>query len=150
MDSMNDWQEQLILTAENTLKKLQHEHEAYLKEEKQDRFETYAEIVSEDDWQHRDDILEQYEKLTRQTELFSFDVFDKQFDEKRKDLLANAAIMPADVREKLRAYLESQQEDFKVGGYLPRKRKRLKRKRDVKKRHMQALIMSYNLKLLVI
>ena len=123
MDSMNDWQEQLILTAENTLKKLQHEHEAYLKEEKQDRFETYVEIVSEDDWQHRDDILEQYEKLTRQTELFSFDVFDKQFDEKRKDLLANAAIMPADVREKLRAYLESQQEDFKVGGLFTAKKK---------------------------
>lgn len=123
MDSMNDWQEQLILTAENTLKKLQHEHEAYLEEEKQDRFTTYAELVSEDDWQHRDDILEQYEKLTRQTELFSFDVFDMQFDEKRKDLLANAAIMPADVRDKLRAYLESQQDDFKVGGLFTAKKK---------------------------
>lgn len=123
MDSMNDWQEQLILTAENTLTKLQHEHEAYLEEEKQDRFTIYAEVVSDDDWQHRDDILEQYEKLSRQTELFSFDVFDKQFDEKRKDLLANAAIMPADVREKLRAYLESQQEDFKVGGLFTAKKK---------------------------
>ncbi|MEK4699239.1 dynamin family protein [Solibacillus sp. FSL R7-0668] len=123
MDSMNDWQEQLILTAENTLTKLQHEHEAYLEEEKQDRFTTYAEVVSEDDWQHRDDILEQFDKLTRQTELFSFDVFDKQFDENRKELLANAAIMPADVREKLREYLESQQEDFKVGGLFTAKKK---------------------------
>src|SRR5690606_39626232 len=80
-----DWSSDVCSSdLENTLTKLQHEHEAYLEEEKQDRFTTYAELVSEDDWQHRDDILEQYEKLTRQTELFSFDVFDKQFDEKRK------------------------------------------------------------------
>lgn len=37
MDSMEDWQDQLVQTAENTLKKLQHEHENYLIEEKQDR-----------------------------------------------------------------------------------------------------------------
>jgi GTPase SAR1 family protein len=123
MDSMNDWQEQLILTAENTLTKLQHEHENYLVEEKQDRFETYAELVTEDDWTNRFDIIEQYEKLTRQTELFSFEQWDKLFDENRKELLANAAIMPSDVREKLRAYLESQQDDFKVGGFFTAKKK---------------------------
>lgn len=123
MDSMNDWQEQLIVTAENTLTKLQHEHESYLVEEKQDRFETYAEIVTEDDWASRHDILEQYEKLTRQTELFSYEQWDKLFDENRKELLSNAAIMPSDVREKLRSYLESQQEDFKVGGFFSAKKK---------------------------
>ncbi len=123
MDSMNDWQEQLILTAENTLTKLQHEHETYLVEEKQDRFETYTEVVSKEDWASRNDILEQFEKLTRQTELFSFEQWDKLFDENRKELLANAAIMPSDVREKLRNYLESQQEDFKVGGLFSAKKK---------------------------
>ncbi|AWE07046.1 GTPase [Lysinibacillus sp. 2017] len=123
MDSMNDWQEQLILTAENTLTKLQHEHETYLVEEKQDRFETYTDVVSEDDWASRHDILEQFDKLTRQTELFSFEQWDKLFDENRKELLTNAAIMPSDVREKLRNYLESQQEDFKVGGLFTAKKK---------------------------
>ena len=123
MDSMNDWQEQLILTAENTLTKLQHEHENYLVEEKQSRFETYSEVITEDDWASRQDILEQYDRLTRQTELFSFEQWDKLFDENRKELLANAAIMPSDVREKLRSYLESQQEDFKVGGLFSAKKK---------------------------
>ena len=123
MDSMNDWQEQLILTAENTLTKLQHEHENYLVEEKQSRFETYSEVVTEDDWASHQDILEQYDKLTRQTELFSFEQWDKLFDENRKELLANAAIMPSDVREKLRSYLESQQEGFKVGGLFTAKKK---------------------------
>ena len=88
MDSMNDWQEQLILTAENTLTKLQHEHENYLVEEKQSRFETYSEVITEDDWASRQDILEQYDRLTRQTELFSFEQWDKLFDENRKELLA--------------------------------------------------------------
>lgn len=123
MNSMNDWQEQLILTAENTLTKLQHEHENYLSEEKQDRFASYEEVLSADDWESRLDILEQYEKLTLQTELFSFEQWDKMFDENRKELLANAAIMPADVREKLRSYLESKQEDFKVGGLFTAKKK---------------------------
>ena len=43
-----------------------------------------------------------------QTELFSFEQFEETFEEKRKEFLENAAIMPADFREKLRAYLESQ------------------------------------------
>ncbi|ATP39692.1 GTPase [Solibacillus sp. R5-41] len=123
MNSMNDWQEQLILTAENTLTKLQHEHENYLTEEKQNRFETYEEVLTTDDWESRQDILDQYEKLTLQTELFSFEQWDKMFDENRKELLSNAAIMPADVREKLRGYLESKQEDFKVGGFFTAKKK---------------------------
>lgn len=123
MNSMNDWQEQLVLTAENTLTKLQHEHENYLVEEKQDRFATYEDVLSMDDWEFRYDLLEQYNKLTLQTELFSFEQWDKMFDENRKELLANAAIMPADVREKLRSYLESKQEDFKVGGFFTAKKK---------------------------
>ena len=123
MDSMNDWQDQLVLTAENTLKKLQHEHDTYLREEKQDRMNMYEEVLATDDWENRDDILEQYEKLTRQTELFSFEQWNVTFEEQRKELLANVALMPADVREKLRDYLESKQEDFKVGGLFTAKRK---------------------------
>lgn len=123
MDSMNDWQEQLILTAQNTLKKMQSEHDKYLEEEKQSLFEEHAELVTEDDWQHRDDILEQYNQLTLREELFSFEAWDKTFEEKRKDLLQNVAIMPADVREKLRLYLESKQPDFKVGGFFSAKKK---------------------------
>lgn len=123
MDSMNHWQEQLILTAQNTLKKMQSEHEQYLAEEKQSLFEEHAELVTEDDWQHRDDILEQYNQLTLREQLFSFEAWDKTFEEKRKDLLQNVVIMPADVREKLRLYLESTQPNFKVGGLFSAKKK---------------------------
>lgn len=123
MDSMEDWQDQLVQTAENTLKKLQHEHENYLIEEKQDRIQTYEEVLAADEWENRADILEQYDKLTRQTELFSFEQWNETFEENRKELLANAVIMPADLRDKLRSYLESKQEGFKVGGLFSAKRK---------------------------
>ncbi|MEO4052927.1 dynamin family protein [Solibacillus sp. CAU 1738] len=123
MDSMSDWQEQLIGTAKNTLEKLQHEHEKYLEEEKQDRLSTYEDVLPLEDWENRADILDQYDQLALQTELFSFEQWKAIFEEKRKDLLANAAIMPADFREKLRSYLESKQDNFKVGGLFSAKRK---------------------------
>lgn len=123
MDSMNHWQERLLETAENTLKKMQSEHLAFLEEEKNARFEEHAEILSNDEWENRDDLLEQYEKIKLQTELFSIENWEETFKEKRKDLLENAAIIPADFREKLRLYLESQQEGFKVGGLFTWKKK---------------------------
>ena len=123
MDSMSDWQEQLVLTAQNTLVKLQHEHEAYLASEKADRFDEFEDVLSEDDWQHKEDLLEQYNKLTTQTELFSFEQWVERFETKRKDILDNAALMPADFREKLRSYLESCVEGFKVGGLFSAKKK---------------------------
>ncbi len=123
MDSMNDWQEQLVQTATNTLRLLQSEHDNYLMEERQDRLTIDEEILSADDWAHHQDILEQYNKLNRQVELFSVEAWNETFEEQRKELLANAAIMPADVRDRLRLYLESVQEGFKVGGLFTAKKK---------------------------
>lgn len=123
MDSMENWQDHLIETAENTLVKLHDEHVKYLEEEKQSLLQEHAELVTEQDWADREDLLEQYDKLSRQTELFSFEAWENTFDEKRRDILANAGIIPADFRDKLRSYLESKQEDFKVGGLFGAKKK---------------------------
>lgn len=123
MDSMDDWQDQLILTATNTLRLLQSEHDTYLNEERQDRLAIDEDSLSADDWAHHADILEQYNKLSRQVELFSIEAWNETFEEERKELLANAAIMPADLRDKLRLYLESKQEGFKVGGLFSAKKK---------------------------
>lgn len=123
MDSMNDWQDQLVQTATNTLRLLQSEHDNYLIEERQDRLDLDEDILSADDWADHQDILEQYNKLNRQVELFSIEAWNETFEEERKELLANAAIMPADLRDKLRLYLESKQEGFKVGGLFSAKKK---------------------------
>ncbi|KGR74183.1 dynamin family protein [Ureibacillus sinduriensis] len=123
MDSMNDWQEQLVSTAENTLRKLHNEHLDYLEEEKQTLLADYENVLSTDEWENRHDLIEQYEKLKLQTELFSSETWNDTFKDRRKELLDNAAIIPADFREKLRAYLESTQEGFKVGGLFSAKKK---------------------------
>lgn len=135
MDSMNDWQEQLVVTATNTLKKLQSEHEQYLTEQKQDLFEQFEELLSEEDWQNREDLIEQFEQFLKQEQLFSVETWNETFEDERKELLENAGIMPADVREKLKAFLESKQPDFKVGGLFTAKKKteeeRIRRQQDV-------------------
>ncbi len=122
-DSMNDWQDQLILTAESTLKKMHDEHIDYLNEEKSQMLIEFEDRLSKDDWENRFDLIEQYEKLKLQTELFSYENWDDNFRENRKELLDNAAIIPADFRDKLRIYLESQQPGFKVGGLFSAKKK---------------------------
>lgn len=122
-DAMNDWREQLLISAKGTLEKLQNEHVRYLNEEKNQLFETYADILTEEDWENRSEIIEQYEKLNYQTELFSLETWSENFKDKRAELLTNAAIIPADFREKLRSYLESQVEGFKVGGFFSSKKK---------------------------
>ncbi|MEG0260561.1 MAG: dynamin family protein, partial [Lysinibacillus sp.] len=99
------------------------EHENYIIEERQDRLDVDEEILSTDDWSNHADILEQYHLLDRQVELFSLDTWNETFEEERKALLSNAAIMPADLRDKLRNYLESMQESFKVGGLFSAKKK---------------------------
>ncbi|MGE7694227.1 dynamin family protein [Lysinibacillus sp. NPDC094177] len=123
MDSMNDWQDQLVQTSSNTLRLLQSEHDNYLTEERQDRLDIDEDVLSADDWANHKDILEQYNKLNRQVELFSIEAWNETFEEQRKELLTNAAIMPADLRDKLRLYLESQQDGFKVGGLFTAKKK---------------------------
>ena len=123
MDSMNDWQDQLVLTAENTLKKLHDEHIAYLQEEKSDLLDNAGDVLTEDDWAHHEDIIEQYEKLSLQSEMFSYEQWEKTFEDNRKALLDNASFMPADLRENLRLYLESKQQNFKVGGFFTAKKK---------------------------
>ncbi|RHW37661.1 GTPase [Lysinibacillus yapensis] len=123
MDSMNHWQEQLLSTAENTLRKLQNEHLTYLDEEAESLQQQYENVLSMEEWENRQDLLDQFEKLQLQTEMFSAENWNESFKERRKELLENAAIIPADFREKLRAYLESMQEGFKVGGLFTAKKK---------------------------
>lgn len=123
MDSMNDWQDQLLQTAAGTLTLLQHEHDAYLQEEKKETFVMREDVLSKEDWAEHEDTLAQYAKLEQQLTLFSTKAFSETLDERRKDLLDNASFMPSDLRDKLRLYLESTQEDFKVGGLFTAKKK---------------------------
>lgn len=84
MDSMENYQEQLLLTAESTLKKMHDEHIQYLEGEQKQVFIDNEDTLSKEEWQNREEIIEDYEKLKLQTELFSFDNWNDTFKEKEK------------------------------------------------------------------
>ncbi|UDI78271.1 dynamin family protein [Staphylococcus taiwanensis] len=63
-------------------------------------------------------VSEEARLLNNPDQLLSF------LKQKRKDILENAYIMTHDMREDIRHYLESMSDDFKVGGFLNKKKKK--------------------------
>lgn len=114
-NSMKDWQQQLLGSAERTLKKLHDEHLSYLEDEKEECFQTFSEVLSESEWQSKEDVRSAYNRYAKQASLLSSQSWLDSFDSNRKSLLENATLMPYDLRESLKLYLESKQDDFKVG-----------------------------------
>ncbi|HCU9374914.1 TPA: dynamin family protein [Staphylococcus aureus] len=64
-------------------------------------------------------ISEEAQLLNNLDELMAF------LKNKRKNILENAYIMPHNMREMLRSYLESMSQDFNVGGFFNKKKKKL-------------------------
>ncbi|HCX1570122.1 TPA: dynamin family protein [Staphylococcus aureus] len=64
-------------------------------------------------------ISEEAQLLNNPDELMAF------LKNKRKNILENAYIMPHNMREMLRSYLESMSQDFNVGGFFNKKKKKL-------------------------
>ncbi|MCI2773043.1 dynamin family protein [Staphylococcus petrasii] len=70
-------------------------------------------------FQQNQAVSEEARLLNNPDQLLSF------LKQKRKDILENAYIMTHDMREDIRHYLESMASDFKVGGLLNKKKKKL-------------------------
>src|SRR5699024_7582263 len=88
------------------------EHKEFLREQ-------YEDQLLEDDSQGKSDgnTLRSLEEKLTQLNSFEKD-FHKQFTEEVNLTLDNAYLMPAQLREHARSFLESQQGDFKVGGFF--------------------------------
>lgn len=123
MDSMDGWQDSLVSNGENTLKQLLAEHEAYLAQQKQEIYDNSLDVVTEDDWVRKDDILAEYDTVMRQLELYSVDEWEINYNTKVDELLENAVLMPFELRDLLGKYAESKQADFSVGGFFGKKKK---------------------------
>lgn len=122
MNSMNGWQDNLLTVAKNTLLHLHIEHEQYLATNKQELLDSNEEILSKEDWENREEITSDYQTVLQQLELYSVSKWQMNFDNNRDELLENAAIMPFELREKLKLYLESIQPNFKVGMFFTGKK----------------------------
>lgn len=115
MNSIDGWQEQLVENAENTLAQMHYEHGLFLEQNKADLIEQNDELLSQNDWERRDDILDEYSSVVRQLELYSVEKWEMSFNNKRDELLENAVLMPFELRDRLGKFVESMQKDFKVG-----------------------------------
>ncbi|MFF2752739.1 dynamin family protein [Psychrobacillus sp. NPDC058041] len=115
--------EHYFLTSANaTLEKLKDEHKQFLEDEKEICLETFEDQLSEDEWTNKEEIKEQLKISQKQIELQDLTLWKKAFEEKRKDILENASIMPYEMRDSLKLFAESMQGSFKVG-FLGSKKK---------------------------
>lgn len=115
MYSMTNWQEQLVTSSNNTLQKLHDEHLEYLQYEKEECKETFSNVLSDDEWATKEDVRKTAELYQKQFTLLTSKAWIDTFEANRKTLLDNANIMPYELRDKLKSYLEAKQENFKVG-----------------------------------
>ena len=113
--SMQNWQEQLVSSTERTLEKLKTEHIFYLEEEREECRQTFSNVLSEEEWDTKEEIRSSFNRYAKQSSLLTSDSWVDAFETNRKSLLENANIMPYDLRDKLKSYLEAKQESFKIG-----------------------------------
>ncbi|NME05800.1 dynamin family protein [Psychrobacillus sp. BL-248-WT-3] len=121
-DSILHKEELFLLSATATLDKLKDEHLAFLEEEKKGLQHELSYLLTEEDWINVEEILEQFEVSEKQKKLQESDAWKKVFESNRKEILSNASIMTYEIREKLKSYAESRQDNFKVG-FLSSKKK---------------------------
>ena len=112
---MENWQERFVENAKQTLVKLKDEHSQFLADEMMDRKNTYAAVVSDDEWQRQVELQKEVTESKKMLTLLSGDEFATTFEHERNGLMQGAAITPYETRELLKAYLESLSSRFKVG-----------------------------------
>lgn len=122
MYSMNNWQDQLVKSSTNTLIKLHDEHLEYLTDEIEECQSTFANVLSEDEWEDKEEIRKTAAHYQNQAKLLSSKAWSDNFEANRKNLLDNATMMPYELRDKLKSYLEAKQENFKVGLFFSGKK----------------------------
>ena len=122
INSMENKEDYYLTLAQATLEKLKDEHLHFLEDEKAACFETFESQLSEEDWNNKDDIIEQLELAQTQVKLQDVTLWKKTFEDLRKNILENASIMTFEMREALKSYAESKQPTFKVG-FLGSKKK---------------------------
>ena len=113
--SIENWYENFVSNAKQTLLKLKDEHTNFLKEEVAERKNVYSTIVDEEEWTKLDGLKMESVELTKMLSLVSGDGFSVEFEKNRNSLLENSAITPYETRELLKSYLESLSSRFKVG-----------------------------------
>ncbi|WP_052712100.1 dynamin family protein [Domibacillus indicus] len=125
-DSMENREQLAEQSAQTMMNRLVHEHMEWLAEQQKQTAQPFKTVVEEAGALSIED-----KEASLRSELTKRDAaaWIKQYEEKRDDVLKNAILMPAAVRELARGYLESTRPDFKVGMLFAKKKTEEERER---------------------
>ncbi|MGM0845449.1 MAG: dynamin family protein [Bacillota bacterium] len=98
------------------------EHERWLKGNLKDQQDLLADIVSEEDLKNKEELFQRESSLREKIAENSSKHYVEIFDKEREKVLQNAYLMPFETRELAKKYLESQQDDFKIGMLFAKKK----------------------------
>ena len=102
-------------SASSAISQLRSEHEKWYEEELEKIEEKGREELTREEWLNKDSLLQKEKELIETLAKNNVKAIKDQFDEERREILKNAYLMPFETRELAKGFLESRQQDFKVG-----------------------------------
>ncbi|WP_409251122.1 dynamin family protein [Bacillus sp. SCS-153A] len=102
--------------------RLVSEHQQWLREDLKAQKELLSEVISSEDIQNAEDLFQKESSLNKKIKENSSKAYIQTFEEEREKILKNAYLMPFETRELAKRYLESLQDDFKVGMFFSKKK----------------------------
>ncbi len=108
------------------------EHERWLRENLKGQQDSLADIITDEDFKDKDALYEQESSLSEKIAQNSSKHYVEIFDQEREKILKNAYLMPFETRELAKKYLESLQDDFKIGMIFAKKKTEEERQQRMK------------------
>ncbi|MGG3913686.1 dynamin family protein [Rossellomorea vietnamensis] len=102
-------------SAVSAISQLRSEHEKWYEEELEKLEDRALDFFTEEEWENKDSILQKEKKLVDTLAKNNVASIKGQFEEERREILKNAYLMPFETRELVKEFLESRQQDFKIG-----------------------------------
>ncbi|KPL59828.1 dynamin family protein [Rossellomorea vietnamensis] len=102
-------------SAISAISQLRTEHERWYEEELEKLEDRALDFFTEEEWENKDSILQKERKLVDTLAKNNVTSIKDHFEEERREILKNAYLMPFETRELAKGFLESRQQDFRVG-----------------------------------
>ncbi|RIW33087.1 hypothetical protein D3H55_11915 [Bacillus salacetis] len=104
------------------ISRLVSDHQKWLKDNLKEQQDSLSRVISTEDVENADSIIEKEVKLREKIAENNSQSYIQTFEEEREKILDNAYLMPFETRELAKRYLESLQDDFKVGMFFSKKK----------------------------
>ncbi|MCP3738847.1 dynamin family protein [Rossellomorea sp. BNER] len=120
--SLDNKKEMILNTYQSGIDQLLTQHEKWLEQELDGIRSEASSIIDNQDWENKDELIQQEISLKKEIEQHKPDRYLIGFKNEVEKVLKNAYLMPFETRELAKAYLESQERNFKVGLFFSKKK----------------------------